>query len=361
MPFQFTFRLFDTDVVVEADDPAVTALFARAYARFRIPKPHPDAVHYSVRSSGELVLDSQVHRVEAPDPSTGSGQALLADYAYTRILNDALGRVRSHILIHAAALSHDGRGLLVAGPSGYGKTTLALALIRRGFGFLSDDIAALSYTDGRLHPCPRALNVRNGAGLTDIESLGGALAEPCPARVLVELSDGRSQPRTGWLWATVDRAPQGLLAELRGFGSVEEVTAQQVGRFVEVVLRTDGGVKMEAALEEACRERSVLLFDVRRRPAHAPDFDRAPQLTPLAPHEVTLALMRHLRGGPRSALIEELGGPARAFLALAEVAAGMQGYRLQVGRLEEMMEAVCDVAEPESPNCSTSTPKLRSG
>lgn len=341
----FAFRLFDTDVVVESDHPEVPTLFARAYGRFSTSRPRPDAVRYCVRSSGQLVLDGQTHLIEARD--------LLADYAYTRILNDLLGRVRSHFLIHAAALSRDGRGLLIAGPSGCGKTTLTLALIRRGFAFLSDDIAALGRGDGRLYPCPRALHVRGGAGLVDVESLGGALGEPCPARVMVELTDGQAQLREATLWATVDRTADGLLATLRGLAGVQTVSVQRGKRFVDVVLRTKAqgdlgradGARLEKALEVACRERGVLLFDVRRRPPHAPDFDRAPRLTPLTPHQVPLTLMRHLRGGPQSALIEELDGPTRAFLALAEATAGMQGYRLRVGVKDRMVELLEDVTE----------------
>jgi hypothetical protein len=47
-------------------------------------------------------------------------------------------------MVHAAGLTHEGRGLLVAGASGAGKTTLCLALLRAGFGFLADDTVFLS-------------------------------------------------------------------------------------------------------------------------------------------------------------------------------------------------------------------------
>ena len=42
-------------------------------------------------------------------------------------------------MVHAAGLSLAGQGLLIAGASGAGKTTLAIALLRAGFGFLGDD------------------------------------------------------------------------------------------------------------------------------------------------------------------------------------------------------------------------------
>ena len=48
-------RFFDTDLIIETDDPAIVALFARAYARFRVPRPPPAAVRSRVRSAGALL------------------------------------------------------------------------------------------------------------------------------------------------------------------------------------------------------------------------------------------------------------------------------------------------------------------
>jgi len=45
--------------------------------------------------------------------------------------------------IHAACVSHRGRGLLLIGPSGAGKSTLAYACARAGFTYISDDASYL--------------------------------------------------------------------------------------------------------------------------------------------------------------------------------------------------------------------------
>jgi hypothetical protein len=63
--------------------------------------------------------------------------------------------------VHAAGLSRGGRGLLVAGSSGAGKTTLTIALARAGFDFLSDDMVFLSTQRGalRVHAFPDEVDV----------------------------------------------------------------------------------------------------------------------------------------------------------------------------------------------------------
>jgi hypothetical protein len=61
-----------------------------------------------------------------------------------------------HLLtFHAAALQRQGRTLLLAGPSGAGKTTLSLALTRAGWCFGSDEIVLLGCSrDMRALPLP---------------------------------------------------------------------------------------------------------------------------------------------------------------------------------------------------------------
>jgi len=49
--------------------------------------------------------------------------------------------------IHATSLERDGRGILIPGGSGRGKTTLCLSLIRSGYHYLSDDHPLLRDTD----------------------------------------------------------------------------------------------------------------------------------------------------------------------------------------------------------------------
>jgi hypothetical protein len=65
--------------------------------------------------------------------------------------------------IHAAALAHSAGALIVAGPTGYGKTTLALGLVRRGLSLLSDEVAVVEPKTSRILPYRRSLHIRPGA------------------------------------------------------------------------------------------------------------------------------------------------------------------------------------------------------
>lgn len=59
------------------------------------------------------------------------------------ILVDHLQR-RSHFVFHCAGLARNGRAVLLAGPSGGGKSTLTLALLQAGYYLLADDMCVLT-------------------------------------------------------------------------------------------------------------------------------------------------------------------------------------------------------------------------
>lgn len=93
-------------------------------------------------------------------------------------LQMALGHKR-HLLLHAAAVERNGKAVLMTGHSGAGKSTLAALLGERGWRFLGDEFALIDLDDGRVHPFPRPVSLKNEAlGLfdgVDAERLGPVL------------------------------------------------------------------------------------------------------------------------------------------------------------------------------------------
>lgn len=68
-----------------------------------------------------------------------------------------------YFLLHAAALSWQGAGILMTGPSGAGKTTTMLQCVRAGFQFIADDATLLALqADGRV----RAVSTLNTMHVT---------------------------------------------------------------------------------------------------------------------------------------------------------------------------------------------------
>lgn len=65
--------------------------------------------------------------------------------------------------IHAASMSYRGQGVILAGDSGYGKSTLATILMARGWKYLCDEFALVDPKTAELTPFPKALCIKHGS------------------------------------------------------------------------------------------------------------------------------------------------------------------------------------------------------
>ena len=119
---------FDETLLLSVDfvEPAGYLLWARDFGRVLIS---PDGV--------ELLCE--------PDPANDDWVSILSAQALP-----LAATIRGLEVMHASGVVLDGRALLIAGPPGAGKSSLAAALVRAGGQLLSDDAVALQLSDGVL-------------------------------------------------------------------------------------------------------------------------------------------------------------------------------------------------------------------
>ena len=96
------------------------------------------------------------------------------------------------IVLQASAVANEGRALLIIGPPGAGKSSLALALIERGAGLIGDDAVTLTRKGARLIASPPP----NIAGLIEVRGVGLIrlpAAAPAPVALMLELAAGPAE------------------------------------------------------------------------------------------------------------------------------------------------------------------------
>lgn len=366
-PFQTRLRFYDLDVRLTCDDSAYLEMFLHTYHRFRagesVASPAQTveiAIYTTPRNAWGrpmLVVDDQAWPLADPHR--------LQAYVYELILFELAAHVRSHILIHAGALVCNGRALILAGDSQHGKTTLVLALLRRRFRFLSDELAALGRGDGLVHPFARRLRIRRGALelagyrvpaaaprwldklVLDVEEIEpDALAAPAPLADVIVLHDpaARAQPSLSphQLAVMLDRVDADLLAAVHLFGGDSAVGVDQAGEYPVLHITAAQPSTVLDELERLCRRHGILILDVRKRAESCPRFTGPARLEPISASAAVMHLLAGFHGTHRSALLQHecRGQATRLYLELAHLVTPARCHRLHTGPLEEMADQV---------------------
>lgn len=144
-------------------------------------------------------------------------------------MTDPVESMAQSMILHASCIAIAGKALLILGPSGSGKSALALKLMAYGAGLISDDQTGLRREGGRLIAfCPSAA-IRGLIEARGIGLLRSPAAIPSEVVLVVDLAQpeqDRLPPRrtislAGCLLPLVlgaqnDHLAEGLLAWMKG-------------------------------------------------------------------------------------------------------------------------------------------------
>jgi hypothetical protein len=136
---------------------------------------------FAVRSPGVSDITTRLWKIDRLNPNlsgtdtwlvsgTSESSSMLpvrAESRETAILHveqDALEwllhNFHDAIIVHAALLSKNGKGVVIVGPSFAGKSTLAIALWRNGWSLMCDDIVFIDTFARAASPAPRRVSLR---------------------------------------------------------------------------------------------------------------------------------------------------------------------------------------------------------
>lgn len=154
--WQASYNFLGISVFISSDSPHFFAYMDAMYSNFRRKFSRSSSLVFQVFLESSYIPFIRINGVEKHfDPNIDP--IAQASFAVWSSIVDSMNRF---YLIHSAALSYNGRGIMVIGPAGYGKTSLALRLANMGCQILSDSFSPICRSSGRVYPFPRNIGIR---------------------------------------------------------------------------------------------------------------------------------------------------------------------------------------------------------
>lgn len=152
-------------VTISSGVPGVIRSYHDLYRRYEVPTGRTDGYLIEVTPRRSRRTGLRHYHIVA------NGEEAFTVRRRTRILPHVEAAVNlliarylpGYLQIHASVMSRDGLAAVFPGRPTVGKTTLAAALLARGWKYLSDEFALIDPVTRRVVPYPKALSVKSGS------------------------------------------------------------------------------------------------------------------------------------------------------------------------------------------------------
>jgi len=152
-----TYRALRANVAIECADPEAAAVIGRILAPIKVDSEPVT----SIRIGGDSDGPWRVAVAGCPPIVTGSRLAAVLR-AVAEVNSLAVASVGDHLVLHAAAIGGAAGTVVLPAASNSGKSTLATALVASGYGYLTDEAAAIG-PDLMCMPYPKSIALDPGS------------------------------------------------------------------------------------------------------------------------------------------------------------------------------------------------------
>lgn len=361
-----SFCFLNVTVSVSTDTPLVLETFKGMYQRFLSADiAVPDITCWIFAKNGN---GSDPYVIINKEKQTLFEGDLFISHAHMMFFKSVVEHITDYLLMHAGVVSKNGRGFILSGPSSFGKTTLILELVSRGYKFLSDEFCAADLSDFMIEPFPRSLGLRKNSPFLsrmdsnrcmELKNIGRgtkmlvqcddifkkSIGGKCRADTLIILKRSLAQESEGGR-RHIDLAlfsrNQALLEELLGQQGVELFDTFIESDYIVYRFSLDPEQKSVTSFKNVCKRYENEIFYQEQIQTENPDFDAEPVLKPIKKSDAALEMLKNLRNrSPDSMLFEKFCRKNTGLmLKVGEFVRDVNCYEMKIGRLEKMAEII---------------------
>jgi len=283
-------------------------------------------------------------------------------------LQHVIDAINDHLLIHAGVVAKNGRGFIISGPSAFGKTTLMLELVARGYKFYSDEFCALRLSDFAISAFPRSLGIRkNSPFLKNIEvnkclllkNIGRgekflidckelfpeSIGSSCNARYFILLRGVRNKEHTiqnTIIDLALYRSNQELIVSLCKNAGIELIETCRENNYIIYRFLIALHTGLMNTFRSICDQYRDDIFYQEQVVNEIPDFTALPNIERLSKSQASLEMLKSIRNrSSKSKLLERFNGKnSQLLLTIGDFLRNIDCYEMKTGSLHAMAEMI---------------------
>jgi hypothetical protein len=356
------FRFLNVSLTFSSDSIEAVDIFSAMYQNFMASaQPVSDIMCYIIKdtdtgSKPAAVVNGRAYELFEDE--------LFISHAHMIVFQHVLDTIDDHLLIHAGVVAKEGRGIIISGPSTYGKTTMMLELVSRGFKFYSDEFCAVNLSDSTITAFPRSIGLRESnpfLNRTDkskcllLKNIGrgkkylvncdnlfpNSRGSICKAHYLILLKNKQTTENMNNK-TTIDLAlyndNQTLADEICSHDGIDHVGTYMESDYVVYRFSIPLQTGLTKAFRDICNRYTDQIFYQERVTQEDPDFISEPFLKPIAKSAASLEILKNLRNRSiHSKLLNKFNHKSsQLLLTIGDFLNGVECYEMTTGPLNKM-------------------------
>ena len=156
------YQIGTVSITIESSTPQAFVDCERFYGHYRCEKARPGSIHVTIVRKRPKRLSRAVYVVccEGEDYIAGPDISAVLPRLEAAVNYQVMTKRRAFFQLHAGVMSCRDHAVVFTGSSGTGKTTLAAALLSRGWKYLCDEFALIDPDSMQVLPFPKPLSIK---------------------------------------------------------------------------------------------------------------------------------------------------------------------------------------------------------